>query len=179
MPPCRRRGAPRSPIEPLPVPVDDTAFKAALSHWGSGVSVITAQGPDGAPAGLTATSFASLSLHPPLVLFCLGRDSTSFDAFQGADAFAIHVLEAGQQALSNRFAAKGGDKFAGLDWRPGLGGAPLLPGCLATLECRVHARHEGGDHVIVVGAVERIDTREGAPLLYFRGGYRALADDTA
>jgi flavin reductase ActVB len=156
------------------VAVDESAFKSALSRWGSGVSVITARASDGAPVGLTATSFASLSLQPPLVLFCLGRDSTRFDAFEAADAFAIHLLTAGQEALSSRFAAKGGDKFAGLAVRESRHGLPLLEDCLAVLECRTHARLPGGDHVIVVGEVERLTLGEGEPLLYFRGRYRRI-----
>jgi flavin reductase ActVB len=157
------------------VPVDSAEFKSALSHWGSGVTVITARDEAGAPVGLTASSFSSLSLDPPLVLFCLGLDSTNVIAFQAAREFAVHILAADQQALSNRFASRGGDKFAGQEHAAGRLGTPVLPGCLAVLECRMHQQVPVGDHIIVVGSVEHVTVRDGDPLIYFRGGYRQVA----
>lgn len=151
--------------------VSPTEFKRALSHWASGVAVMTARDTDGAPVGLTATSFASLSLEPPLILFCLGVDSTSRDAFVAAQGFAVHMLAEEQEALSNRFAAKGGDKFAGLRWSEGRWGAPLLEGCLAVLECRTHSQVPEGDHIVMVGAVEALHVHGGQPLLYFGAAY--------
>jgi len=153
------------------VPVDSAEFRTALSHWSSGVAIITTRDADGAPVGLTATSFASLSLDPPLILFCLGLESTTREAFVAAQGFAVHMLTAQQESLSNRFAAKGGDKFAGLEWSEGRRGTPLLPHCLAVLECRMHAQLPGGDHIIMVGEVEGITTHGGEPLLYYRGAY--------
>lgn len=153
------------------VSVSPSEFKRALSHWASGVAVITTRAADGEPVGLTATSFASLSLEPPLVLFCLGVDSTGREAFVAAQGFAVHMLHEDQEALSNRFATKGGDKFVGLEWSEGRWGAPLLPGCLAVLECRTHTQVPEGDHIIMVGAVEGIHIRGGAPLLYFGAAY--------
>lgn len=157
-----------------PVPVDSQQFKAAMSQWGSGVSIITTWGAAGEPIGFTASSFCSLSLQPPMVLFCLGRDSTNFDAFLQADAFAVNILAAVQKGLSQRFAGKGCDKFEGVDHHPGAGGAPLLPGSLACLECRVREKRAVGDHVIFMGEVEHISLSDGAPLLYFRGQYHGL-----
>jgi flavin reductase (DIM6/NTAB) family NADH-FMN oxidoreductase RutF len=156
------------------VPVDPTQFKTALSRWGSGVAVITTRDAAGAPVGLTASSFSSLSLQPPLILFCLGLDSTGHDAFVAAPGFAVHLLAAEQQALSARFATRGGEKFAGLEHRDGRWGAPLLSGCLAVLECRTHAQVPGGDHIIMVGEVEAVTVGDGEPLLYFRGAYRRM-----
>jgi flavin reductase (DIM6/NTAB) family NADH-FMN oxidoreductase RutF len=153
------------------VPVNATQFKSALSHWGSGVTVITTRDAAHAPVGMTASAFASLSLEPPLVLFCLGLDSTGREAFVAAPGFTVHLLAAGQETLSARFAARGGDKFAGLEYGAGRRG-PLLPGCLTVLECRTHAQLPGGDHIIMVGEVESVTVGDGEPLLYFRGRYR-------
>ena len=155
------------------MPVNPDQFKSALGRWGSGVAVVTTRDAAGAPVGLTASSFSSLSLHPPLVLFCLALDSTGRDAFVAAPGFLVHLLAEGQQALSQRFAAKGGDKFAGLRYEEGDHG-PLLPSCLAALECRTRAQHPGGDHIIMVGEVEQVRLGEGEPLLYFQGRYRRL-----
>jgi len=153
------------------VPVNATLFKSALGRWATGVTVVTTRDAAGAPVGITASSFASLSLEPPLVLFCLGLDSTGCEAFVAAPGFTVHLLAAQQEPLSARFAARGGDKFAGLEHRAGHWG-PLLPGCLAALECRTHAQLPGGDHIVMVGAVERVTVADGEPLLYFQGNYR-------
>jgi flavin reductase (DIM6/NTAB) family NADH-FMN oxidoreductase RutF len=160
------------------VPIAPAEFKTALSRWGSSVAIVTVRDPTGAPLGLTATSFASLSLDPPLVLFCLGHDSTHREAIESAAGFAVHILRQGQEALSTLFASRGADKFAGLTWRAGHHGAPLIGGCLAVLQCQTHSRFPGGDHTIVVGAVEEAEVHEGDPLLYYRGAYRRLAEGT-
>jgi flavin reductase (DIM6/NTAB) family NADH-FMN oxidoreductase RutF len=149
-------------------------FKAAMSRWVTGVAVITARSRSGELSGLTASSFASVSLDPPLVLFCLGHASTSKAAFQETDGFAVNILGAGQQSLASGFAKQGGDKFVGIGWRPGLRGVPLLDDALAQLECRIEIMHPGGDHLIVVGEVERIDVREDKPLVYYRGTYHGI-----
>jgi 3-hydroxy-9,10-secoandrosta-1,3,5(10)-triene-9,17-dione monooxygenase reductase component len=149
-------------------------FKSALSRWVTGVAVITTRSRAGDIAGLTASSFTSVSLDPPLVLFCLAHSSTSKPAFETTDRFAINILGEGQQALSGGFAQPGGDKFAGVGWRPGLLGIPLLDGAVAHLECRIVQVHPGGDHTIMVGEVERIDVSDDKPLVYFRGAYRSI-----
>lgn len=149
-------------------------FKAAMSRWVTGVTVITTRSRAGEIAGLTASSFTSVSLDPPLVLFCLGHASTSKPAFDATDGFVVNVLGAGQQALAGGFAKLGGDKFADVGWRPGLRDMPLLDDALAHLECRIVQKHPGGDHTIVVGEVERIDVREDPPLVYYRGAYHAM-----
>lgn len=154
--------------------MDIKIFKAALSRWATGVTVITTRTPGGELAGFTASSFSSLSLEPPLVLFCLGDAAVSLPAFQAADGFAVHVLADNQKELSIRFAQQGGDKFDGLAYREGNRSVPLLQGCLAVLECRKVQVYSGGDHRVFLGEVETVHLNEGAPLLYYRGEYRTL-----
>lgn len=158
------------------MPVDPNEFKAALGRWGSGVCVITARDGEGRLGGLTASSFTSVSLDPPLVLFCLGEDSSSHGVFERADGFVVHILAAGQEELSNLFASKSSDKFEQVDYREGPGGAPLLPGCLAVLECSAWRKITAGDHLILVGEVQSAQSNADPPLLFYRGGYRALAE---
>ena len=150
-------------------------LREALGNFVTGVTVITTRN-EGGLHGLTANSFSSVSLDPPLVLFSLSRTADCFDAFETAEFFAINILRSDQEALSNRFATKDIDKWTGVDWRPGLEDCPLLDGAIATFECRVTARHEGGDHVIYVGEVLRFaQYPEGAPLAFFRGRYTGVA----
>lgn len=159
---------------PLP---DVQAFRTALGRFATGITVVTATAPDGTPVGLTVNSFNSLSLEPPLVLWSLGNQSAYRTAFEQASHYAIHILAADQEALSQRFAMRQGDRFAGLDWQPGLGGAPLLPGCAATFEVANEIRYPGGDHLLFIGRAERFrHDPDAAPLLYFGGAYRQLAD---
>ena len=150
-------------------------LREALGSFVTGVTVITARDAGGAPQGLTANSFSSVSLEPPLVLFSLARTADCFAAFESADAFGVNVLRSEQEALSGRFATKEAAKWDGVGWRPGYEGCPLLNEALATFECRVTARHEGGDHVIYVGEVVRFAHEpQGEPLVFFRGRYAAL-----
>jgi flavin reductase (DIM6/NTAB) family NADH-FMN oxidoreductase RutF len=127
------------------------------------------------PLGITANSFASVSLEPPLVLWSPARKSWRFPSFEAASHFAIHVLSAGQLALAESFARPGDTGFDGLDFSPGFGDAPLLAGCTARFECRHEAGYEGGDHLIVVGEVLRLVQADLPPLIYHRGRYRGLA----
>lgn len=159
--------------------VDTNEFKTALARWGSGVCVITASDGDGRLGGLTASSFTSVSLDPPLVLFCLGRDSTCYGLFERAEGFAVHILAAGQEHLSNLFASKSSDKFEQVDYRTGAGGVPILSGCLAVLECSARQKITAGDHLILVGEVQSTQITQSeaaAPLWYYGGGYRGLAE---
>jgi flavin reductase (DIM6/NTAB) family NADH-FMN oxidoreductase RutF len=158
------------------VPMLDAAdFRAALARFASGVTVLTTRTGDGVDLGMTATAFSSLSLTPPLVLTCVDNEATMAAQLPVGAPLAVHVLAEAQAAWSARFAGTEGDRFAGLPVTRGLGDLPLLPDALARLECRVTARHPGGDHVIVVAAVERVTLGEAAPLLYFRGAYARLA----
>lgn len=155
------------------MPIDDAAFKLAMSHFASGVTVVTTEH-DGKPFGMTVASFASLSLHPPLVLVCIETAVKTHDAIVAAQKFGVSILAADQAEISSRFASKREDKFDGVDLQRGPAGIPLIPGALTNLECRLHRQLPGGDHSIFVGEVTDVQTREGQPLLYFRSGYREM-----
>jgi flavin reductase (DIM6/NTAB) family NADH-FMN oxidoreductase RutF len=150
-------------------------LRQALAHFATGVTVVTACGPDGQRAGLTVNSFNSVSLEPPLVLWSLGLASPSRAAFESCSHYAVNILAADQVEFSQRFSQPQEDRFAGIDLKVGAGGTPLLPGCSAWFECRNELRYPGGDHVILVGYVEgfRRDTK--APLVFHGGRYRELA----
>lgn len=154
---------------------DARAFRAALGSFATGVTVITARAADGRPVGLTASSFNSVSLEPPMVLWSLAKKALSLPAFMQAGHWAVHVLAADQEALSNRFARAGEDKFAGLRIDAGVGGVPLLPGCAARFECETSFRYEGGDHIIFVGRVLSFQRAERAPLVFHGGRYAQAA----
>src|SRR5215213_7611295 len=142
------------PVVPVVQPaIDARAFRNALGAFTTGVTIVTTRDSCGRDVGLTVNSFNSVSLEPPLVLWSLARSSASLAAFVEADYFAVHILGARQEALSNLFAQRGADKFAGIAMRRGHGGVPLLDGCAARFECRTAYRHEGGDHEIFVGEV--------------------------
>lgn len=144
-------------------------FRAALGRYATGVTIVTTMG-DRGPVGITANSFTSVSLDPPLVLWCPARQSQRFAAFAAADHYAIHVLAADQIDLCRRFSRAGG-AFDGLATGVTPEGLPLLLGCLARFDCAAHAAHEGGDHAILVGRVLRAALREGEPLLFWGGRY--------
>ena len=155
------------------MPIDDAEFKHALSHFASGITIVTTEH-EGIDYGLTVASFASLSLSPPLVLVCISKSSSSHEPIEESGKFGVSILASDQEAVSGRFASRGGDKFAGLDVRRGTLGIPLVGNALATLECRVTNQIVGGDHSIFIGEVVDTQTREGAPLLYFRAAYREM-----
>jgi flavin reductase (DIM6/NTAB) family NADH-FMN oxidoreductase RutF len=145
-------------------------FRASLGMFATGVTIVTALTPEGQPIGLTANSFASVSLAPPLVLWSLAQAAASLPAFRAGSHYAINVLAADQKALAERFALKGADRWTGVEFAPGLSGVPLLPGAAATFECFNRSRYEEGDHLIFVGEVERCTRRPGAAPLLFHGG---------
>ncbi len=157
-----------------PGPETTRAFRDALGRFATGVCVMTAQSEIG-PLGITANSFASVSLDPPLILWSPARASRRFGAFAEADHFAIHVIGAEQRDICDRF-SRHGTAFAGTDWELSPEGVPLLNGCLARFECRTIARHQGGDHLIVVAEVIRAGWREGAPLVFSQGAYGFFND---
>lgn len=156
-------------------PGPDTAktFRNALGRFATGVTVVTARTPQG-PIGITANSFASVSLDPPLVLWSPAKVSKRYAAFTAAQDFAIHVLGEDQMELCETF-ARPDHTFDGLDWADCDDGVPLLAGCLARFECRKYAEYEGGDHSIIVGRVKRASLREGAPLLFSSGQFGHFA----
>lgn len=148
-------------------------LRDALGRFATGVTIITTMAADG-PLGMTANSFASVSLDPPLVLWSPARKSRRFPAFEAASHFAVHVLSDAQRPLAERFAAQGADPFDGLDYVRGAGDAPLLPDCEARFECRHAAGYDGGDHLIVVGEVLRLEISDRPPLVFFRGGFHRI-----
>jgi flavin reductase (DIM6/NTAB) family NADH-FMN oxidoreductase RutF len=157
----------------LVMAIDEAGFKKAMSRFACGVTVVTAEY-EGKRYGATVSAFSSLSLTPPLVLICIGKNSTAHDAIRKGERFVVNILREGQEALSNLFASKTHDKFAGLETRAGKLGVPVLDGVLAAVECRLYETLPGGDHTIFVGEVVHADLAEGNPLVYFRGGYREL-----
>lgn len=154
---------------------DPREYRNALGSFATGVTIVTTRDESGQPVGVTANSYNSVSLEPPLILWSLARTSRSFDAFQRASHFAIHVLTGDQEDLAIRFASRGEEKFAGLDIGEGVGGTPLLENCATRLQCRAVARHDGGDHVIFIGQVERFDSGSGEPLLFHQGRFGRIA----
>ncbi|HEV8315748.1 MAG TPA: flavin reductase family protein [Burkholderiaceae bacterium] len=151
--------------------IDKRAFRNALGTFTTGVTVVTTRDTAGRDVGLTVNSFNSVSLEPPLVLWSLARNAASLPAFVASEHFAVHILAADQEPLSNRFAQRGADKFSGLELARGEGGVPLLPGCAARFRCRTAYRHEGGDHEIFVGEVLGFEAFDRAPLVFHKGGY--------
>lgn len=156
------------------IDTDARDFRRALGAFATGVTIVTTCDRHGRDVGLTANSFNSVSLDPPMVLWSLAKDAHSLPAFMESTHFAVHVLAADQQALSSRFSLRGGKKFGGLALERGLGQVPLLPQCSARFQCRTTFRYEGGDHMIFVGTVEQFDHTERAPLVFHAGDY-ALA----
>jgi flavin reductase (DIM6/NTAB) family NADH-FMN oxidoreductase RutF len=147
-----------------------TDFRAALSMFATGVTVITTRAADGRQVGLTASSFNSVSLTPPLVLWSLARTASAMTTFESCTQYAVNVLAADQTTLALRFASKAADRFAGVAWREGQGGAPVLEGAAAVFECFNRHRYEGGDHLIFIGEVERCSQRADAQPLIYQGG---------
>ena len=162
--------------DPLPGTISATALRAVLGRFATGVTIITCRDAEGRAVGLTANSFTSLSLDPPLVLWSLRQASSSLAAFQAAEHFAINVLAETQVDLSRRFAAATTDKFADGVWVDGHGGAPVLGGCAAVFECRTETRQIAGDHVLFIGHVLRLADLAVAPLLFQGGHYRMLGE---
>jgi flavin reductase (DIM6/NTAB) family NADH-FMN oxidoreductase RutF len=155
--------------------IEPAVFRHVLSHFPSGVAVITVRDASGIDHGMTVSAFCSLSLQPPLVLTCIGHDATIAGAVAAADSFGVSVLAAEQEELSRRFAEPYDDRFEGVKVERAALGVALIDGALAQLECAVRARHEAGDHTIVVGEVISAHARDGRPLVYFRGEYGRLA----
>jgi flavin reductase (DIM6/NTAB) family NADH-FMN oxidoreductase RutF len=155
------------------MPVDDAQFKLAMSHFASGVTVVTTE-QEGTVYGMTVAAFSSLSLHPPLVLICIEKSVRTHEAIAAAGKFGVSILSQSQSDVSNRFASRGEDKFSGIATHRGTSGVPLIDGAITTLECSLREQFPGGDHSIFVGEVVAIETAEGVPLVYYRSGYREL-----
>ena len=159
-----------------PTEADSRDFRDALGRFGTGVTVITCETGDG-PLGITANSFASVSLDPPLVLWSPAKSSSRYPFFMATDHFAIHVIGAEQVTLCEAF-ARNGNPFDQFEWERGAHDVPLLQNCLSRFECTKVAEHDGGDHSIVVARVRRVQTRTGAPLLFYSGRYGDFSEAT-
>lgn len=155
--------------------IDAAHYRRVMGHFATGVTVITAvEGEE--PVGIAANSFTSVSLDPPLVLFCAATSSSTWPRIEAAGHFCINVLAESQEELCRLFATKGADRFKATGWGTAETGAPVLNGSLAWIDCTVEATHDAGDHVIVVGRVQALDsTGDGKPLLFYRGGYGRFA----
>lgn len=154
-----------------PTAPEGRAYRDILGRFATGVTVVTTQGPDG-PLAITANSFSSVSLAPPLVLWCPAKASSRFRAFRDADRFAIHVLAADQQEVARHFARTGHD-FSPVDWGTGGCGLPMLHHFAARFTCRRHACHDAGDHVVILGRVEEALSKPGPALVFADGRYGA------
>jgi flavin reductase (DIM6/NTAB) family NADH-FMN oxidoreductase RutF len=157
------------------MPVSKDEFRSAMSRFASGVTVVTAKTESNQPTGLTVSSFASLSLEPPLVLVCIDKRASIHDLLVEGRHFGVNVLSADQEILSRRFAARDTDRFSGTGYVDGVTGVPLLNDVIMAIECRIVHTYPGGDHTIVIGEVEHVTFGDGKPLAYFRGGYAQLA----
>ena len=154
---------------------DQRDLRDAFGCFAAGVTVVSLCDPAGRPAGVTVSSFSSLSLSPPLCLFSLGKEKISAKWLAESRSFAVNVLAAGQEEIAWRFARPSDDKFAGLDWAEGRNGAPVLEGCRARFECDLWNIYDGGDHVIVVGRITDMAKSEGGALVFYRGQMTAVA----
>jgi flavin reductase (DIM6/NTAB) family NADH-FMN oxidoreductase RutF len=154
--------------------IDGATYRTVMGHFPTGVTVITAMD-GGEPVGMAASSFTSLSMDPPLVLFCAGLSSSTWPRIQRSRRYCVNILASEQEPVSRQFASRVPDKFAGVGWTKAPSGSPRLTDALAWIDCRIEAEHQAGDHVIVVGRVLALGNREGEPLAYYRGGYGAFS----
>lgn len=162
--------------------LDSATFRQVLGRFASGVTVVTVRKADGSAHGMTASAFSSVSLEPPLVLVCIAKKALTHNLVQETGKFAINILAADQQPVSDHFAGRrpeGVQPFDGIPYRAEVTGAPIIEGALAYTDCTLYAAHDAGDHTIFVGKVERagVQDLEAKPLLYWAGGYRALAQE--
>lgn len=163
---------PAALVDTASADLEPARMRGVFGTFATGVVAVTAFDDDGRPTGLAANSFASVSLDPPLVSFCAALTSTTWPRIRGARRLGVNVLAADQREVCERFATKGGDKAAGLDWFTSPGGAPVVAGSLAWLECSAEHEYPAGDHLIVVARVrEAGGPFEGSPLLFFRSQY--------
>lgn len=158
------------PMTAIDPQADPRGFRDALGRFGTGVTVVTAQNADGDAVGITANSFASVSLDPALVLWSPAKASKRYPIFCDATNFAIHVLGTDQASIAGGF-VKGAHAFDGLSWSRNAAGTPLIDGCLARFECKQVACHDAGDHSVIIGAVENCAIGDGSPLMFFAGGF--------
>lgn len=151
-------------------------LRKALGHFATGVTVVTTRAADGSPDGITVNSFASVSLDPPLVLWCLGLAAASYDTFRLSSQHLVNVLAADQAELARRFATRGARRFDRIEWSETDSGLPRLDGCIGWFEVGIRSRHEEGDHLVLVGRVESFEIVRGRPLVFFDSQFAALAE---
>jgi flavin reductase (DIM6/NTAB) family NADH-FMN oxidoreductase RutF len=154
--------------------IDPATFRSVLGRFASGVSVVTIRDANGGDHGMTVSAFCSLSLEPPRVLICVERGASLHDVLAIDARFAVNILASHQEEIARRFAEEHDNRFDGVGFTRGASGTPVIDDCLAVIDCVVAARYPGGDHTVVVGSVIGSTTREGRPLLYYRGGYAQL-----
>jgi 3-hydroxy-9,10-secoandrosta-1,3,5(10)-triene-9,17-dione monooxygenase reductase component len=154
---------------------DEASFRTVLGHFATGVTIITAMDGD-EPIGVSANSFTSVSLDPPLVLFCAAKASTTWPRIEAAGRFTVNILNDHQEDVCRVFATKGADRFSRIGWRTSANGQPILHDSLAYIDCEMQEQHDAGDHIIVVGRVQELGVlSEEGPLLFYRGGYGKFA----
>lgn len=158
----------------MTVNVED--FKKALQHWASGVTIVTTQSANDGPKGMTVTAFSSVSVDPPQILVCLNAAADTGEGINESGSFAVNILTSEQQDVSNQFAGGGSqeERFASVQWRSGISGAPLLDASLVSIDCKFEQKFQSGTHLIIIGEVQDVICREGEPLLYYKSAYRDL-----
>jgi flavin reductase (DIM6/NTAB) family NADH-FMN oxidoreductase RutF len=154
--------------------IDADTFRSVLGRFASSVTIVTTRDAEGVDHGMTVSAFCSLSLDPPMVLFCVDRVASMHEMLLAHPACGVSILSSNQEAYSRRFADQDNERFDGIAYSRGETGAVLLDEALAHLECRLVAHHEGGDHTVFIAEVDRAQPRQGRPLLYYRGGYAQL-----
>ncbi len=154
--------------------IDHDEFRAVMGRFASGVTVVTSVNDEGQDEGMTISAFCSLSLDPPLILFCVDHSASMYDSLAAAPGFIVNILSERQEPLARRFSGPDPNRFDGIGYTRGISGIAVLDDVLGYLECRRIATHRGGDHCIYVGEVEVARATEGRPLLYYRGGYAQL-----
>lgn len=156
------------------MPISSADFRSALSRFASGVTVVTTRDESGKLFGITVSAFCSVSLEPPLVLICIEKSTGSHHAFEQSGRFTVNILSSNETGISEHFASLIEDKFAGVEHAVDEHGVPILPGSLATLQCKLFRALDGGDHSIFLGEVEHVIVRDADPLIYYKGGYRNI-----
>jgi flavin reductase (DIM6/NTAB) family NADH-FMN oxidoreductase RutF len=154
--------------------IEAQELRRVMGHFATGVTVITTKDKEGAPQGLTANAFMSLSLDPPLAIVSVDKKATCYGCFEVGNGYAVNFLAEDQEEISKRFATKGVDKFVDLKWQAGSNGAALIDGALGSVECKITQCHDGGDHTIVVGEILNVAANGDRPLLFFKGKYQRL-----
>jgi flavin reductase (DIM6/NTAB) family NADH-FMN oxidoreductase RutF len=154
--------------------VSPDEFRSVLGRFPSGVTVVTTKAADGSDQGMTVSAFCSVSLEPPLVLICIEKSASAYDALTSAPGFVVNILSATQEQIARRFSIIDIDRFEGVGYDRSQNGFAVLDDVLGVIECSTFAMHEAGDHMIIVGEVEATRAENGTPLLYYRGGYAQL-----